>query len=192
MQLTKYRLLVRISKLPNNALSFPIHQFLEMVLLQMTVQQKKCDWSHSTHWTYPSLPARCIWTVQTLNNCQLRHWLAQLAVIPGQPAFWQPQTSFPLLILLPSLSSCLLNFGLYITADRCFPRGDKKALAQSLSDSFQAAPHQGSDRWAVRQVGKQLHSAQLQAFLEGKEQSISRLHSAWHYPTICKVHSDKE
>lgn len=40
MQLAKPHLLVRISKLPNNALSFPTHQFLEMVLLQMTVQQK--------------------------------------------------------------------------------------------------------------------------------------------------------
>lgn len=104
--------------------------------------------------------------------------------------FWQPQTSFPLLIFLPSLSSCLLNFALYITADRCFPRGDKNALTQSLSDSFQAVPHQGSDRWAIRQVGKQFHLTQLQAFLEGKKQSISWLHSVWHYPTICKVYSE--
>lgn len=165
MQVANTHLLVRTSKLPNNALSFPTHQFLEMVLLQMSVQQKKTwlksldslNTSESTSKMHLNSPNTKQLPIETL--------IGTASNESGQPAFWQPQTSFPLLILLPSLSSCLLNFGLYITADRCFPRGDTNALAQSLSDSFQAVPHQASDRWAIGQVGKQLHLAQLQAFL---------------------------
>lgn len=64
---------------------------------------KKSDWSHLIYRTYLGLLVRYIWTVQTLNNCQLRHWLAQLATISTQPAFW-PSLVFSWFYCLPCRS----------------------------------------------------------------------------------------